>query len=99
MRLDSENRIFTHCTIGVTFAFVKILPCQESMRLLDSYCAALAAFHDSTELSPVCSQRVDPTWCKLVGARREYWTHVEMHGCRQTGDLTTHLVDRLAVAS
>lgn len=83
--------------------------CGDALHLLDGYYAALTAFHKEREhldaLTPA-----EPDWedaiqsahaasVRLAVVRREYWSHVESHGCRQTGDLTAYLVGQLALAS
>jgi hypothetical protein len=71
------------------------------MRLLDSYSAALTGFHNSQEPFLNCLRSRDPEWrgdrttkdrayTKLILARREYWGHTELHGCRQAGGLVIH---------
>lgn len=49
--------------------------CIEMRRLLDAYLMALAA--DS-------EQSTRQTKTELLSARREFWAHVEKHGCRPT---------------
>ena len=83
--------------------------CGDAVHLLDGYYAALSAFHKSKEhldtLQPGATEWADSTqateaaYVRLAAARREYWGHVECHGCRQTGDLTAYLVEQLALAS
>ena len=83
--------------------------CGDALHLLDGYYAALSAFHKSKEhqetLQPGELERLNATrttqtaYVRLAVARREYWSHVECHACRQTGDLTAYLVEQLALAS
>jgi hypothetical protein len=85
--------------------YCEILPdlngCSEAMRMLDSYTAALAAYHKSQEVllagmsprHPEYSEarRIkDRTFELLLRARKAYWDHVAEHKCRgpaSTADL------------
>lgn len=69
--------------------------CEEAMRLLDSYCVALTAFHHARKPFLQGLEPGDPEWLihvidrdhafrKLVASRKKYRCHFEWHGCRVT---------------
>jgi hypothetical protein len=71
------------------------------MFLLDSYNAALTAFHDSQLPFLDGLRPSDPEWPsarmakdraygRLVIARREYRRHIEAHGCREPIGTAVH---------
>lgn len=95
--------MFTPGRIGVKFRVVDLPNCEEAMCLLDSYAAALTAFHGSQEPFldglrprdpewPLARRAKDQAYARLVFSRREYWQHVESHGCRETAGFTTHAI-------
>jgi hypothetical protein len=63
------------------------------MRLLDTYAAALAEFHQAQgpllggvlphdpDYEPIRSLK-QLAFEELAGARRQYWNHTQKHGCR-----------------
>jgi hypothetical protein len=70
------------------------------MRLLDFYGAALTASHKSRNRLNGLKSR-DPKrhghrtaknrdFAKLVAARKAYWGHIKVHGCREAGALVLH---------
>ena len=101
--------LFTGTGIGDIVLIVDKSLCGDALHLLDGYYAALSTFHKEKErletLQPGEPEWVDSTeateaaYVRLAVARRDYWGHVECHGCRQTGDLTAYLIGQLALAS
>lgn len=102
MRVDvNGTTLYTGCK-GCYFSTVTIPHCDEARRLLDSYAAALVVYHDARE--PFLNRRPagdsdshdsqptkDQAFRKLAAARREYWAHLDWHGCRQTSDAMAQL--------
>ena len=71
------------------------MDCPELKRLWDLYMGSLAAFHESQKPfldgirphdSHYSRMRVakERATSELIGARKNYWDHVQSHGCRQS---------------
>lgn len=81
------------------FMFSVDAMCDEAIRLLDSYCLALRAFHRVRDPFLHGLQPGDPEWVncilkrdaafrKLVAARKRYLSHLECHCCRDELTIT-----------
>jgi hypothetical protein len=92
-----DHREARHGTPFLQWCYRQIVlstACGEAIRLVDLYKAALSAFEDvrTPILSevlpgdPACDSILDTREAvheSLLRARREYWHHVQLHGCRR----------------